>query len=257
MTRPSDAHWGLLTERSERIVRACIDVMHTVKQPYVLGGGWAVFAHAPSTPSVDCDIYVDGPLRPEAHQLLAEKGFSVGSRKEIETLELEKPSELLGTGDEDLGIPHVSFTPARLFDGRVHSVDLRLDPPLHNVPVPDRPSLAIAKMAALRGRTIGYLLSEDGAVRALLDPSTATMMSSMAQGYYLRKAGKDLYDVTVLLPDDDDRDAVRRVADEFGLWDDLTELLTKTPRPVRALAIDMAARVDAPSPAEFLQWATS
>lgn len=48
--RPSDAHWSLITERAPRIALAAIRALEAAKVRYVTGGGWAVFAHQPSTP---------------------------------------------------------------------------------------------------------------------------------------------------------------------------------------------------------------
>lgn len=49
--RLSDAHWSLVTARATRAAAAAITALETHKVQYVTGGGWAVWAHEPSTPS--------------------------------------------------------------------------------------------------------------------------------------------------------------------------------------------------------------
>lgn len=252
---PSDRHWDLVDERSYRVAAAAIEALARHEVDYVVGGGWAVFAYDPSTPSVDFDVYVRGRLDVAVVDELTSAGFRVGAQQEVEPLRLDERVELLGTGDPDLGVPSAGYVPEMLFDGRIVLRELRFEDETYEVPVPSRPALAIVKLAALRGRSIGYAMFEDAAVAALLDPSTATMMKAQSQGYYLRKAGKDLFDVSLLLRDGAEVDACRTLAERFSLWDALVERLPDTPTAVRETAQGLARRVEAPDPLRVLAMA--
>lgn len=252
MSRPGDAHWSLLDPRSEQVVRRALDALRAHAQDHVLGGGWAVFAHAPTTPSVDCDLYVPARGRAVAEAVLRDAGLEVGAQREVELLGLEEPAEFLGFGDEDLGLPGVAFVPERLFEGRRVGCDLALTPPLRGVVVPDRPALAVAKLAALRGRSLGYLAHADGRARMLLGPALVPLMLSLAPSYYLRKASKDLFDASLLLPDEESLAALRGLAEAHGLSDAVRTTLAEVPGDVVGLADELAERVGRPPPSAWL-----
>lgn len=250
--RPSDLHWTLISERSYRIAAEAIRCLQRHNVNYVLSGGWAVFVYDPSTPSVDFDAFLsNGFPKPVADDLTA-MGFQIGARQEIEALPLDEPCELLGTGDPDLGIPHLSYIPAKLFKDNIEERPLQLGGETFTVPVPARAALAITKLGALRARSIGYAMFEDAAVLALLDPSTATTMKALPQGYFRRKAGKDLFDVSLLLANEENLIACRNLASRFGLWSSLAERLGQTSPAIVATARDMATRVGARDPSRLL-----
>lgn len=251
--RLSDAHWSLVTARATRAAAAAITALETHKVQYVTGGGWAVWAHEPSTPSVDYDAFLSNGFPPNVVADLARQGFQIGPRREIEALELDAPSELLGSGDPDLGETPLSFVPARIFRNELERKRLRVGDAMLETTVPTAPALAVTKLAALRGRSIGYAMHEDAAVLALLDRSTANMMRTLPQSYYYRKAGKDLFDVSLLLSSPERVETCRRIADSEGVWKGLVERLPATPALLLRLARDMAARVGRPDPAFVLR----
>ncbi|HVL87099.1 MAG TPA: hypothetical protein VM681_03690 [Candidatus Thermoplasmatota archaeon] len=161
--------------------------------------------------------------------------------------------ELLGTGDTDLGIPFAGYVPRKLFAGRLQQRDLRVDPPISNVVVPDRESLALVKLAALRDRSLAYRALEDGATMALLDPSRANLIRALSQGYFLRKAGKDLFDMSVLVPEKRQIAECLALADRHGILDAIRRWLGKVPAPILDFASDAAARTEQSDPAAWLR----
>lgn len=251
--RDSDAHWALLGARSGRIAAAAIRVLEKHKCRYVTGGGWAVFAHDPVTPSADYDAFLPNGFPKPVRDELTNAGFRIGPREEIEALELDRPNELLGSGDPDLGVPLRSFVPANVFEGKLVRKEVTIDMETLETAVPAPPALAITKLAALRARSIGFSMFEDGAVLALLDPSTATMMRALPQSYYFRKAGKDLFDISLLLSSSNRIRDCRRLAEKNGVWDALIERLPETPPLLLRMAKDLARRVDRPDPSFVLR----
>lgn len=99
MTRPSDLHWSLLDERAFRVVRETVESVRSLRGDYLLAGGWAVDAHAPVVPSVDCDLYLRGAPGTELEADLRGRGLTLGPQAEVEFLRLDEPAEFLGFGD--------------------------------------------------------------------------------------------------------------------------------------------------------------
>lgn len=249
MARPGDVHWDLLRSRSEDVVRAVLDAVQAAGRPCILGGGWAVFAHVPSVPSVDCDVYADPAARQTLQGPLEARGLAVGSGREVELLPLESPQELLGTGDPDLQIPSAAYVPERLFQGRVVRAVLRLGDASLPVRVPAPAALLVVKLCAFRDRALAYRALEDGRALALLGPSVATVVRSFPQSYFLRKAAKDLADCGLLLgafaaagPE------ARGLAAEHGVWNAVVDGCREPPDAVLDVARDVADRVDFPDP---------
>ena len=153
MTRPSDNHWSLLTPAQKRKTRIILETLATEKVRYVLGGGWAVYAHEASTPSIDCDVFMKGSLPKRVAARLEDEGVRVGAQADLELLPLHAAMELLGTGEEDLGIAPVSYVPSMVFKGRLEPRPLSLDKTVKDVPVPDRIALAVTRPQ--RSRRVG------------------------------------------------------------------------------------------------------
>lgn len=253
MSRPSDLHWSLIDERAFQVVRTAVATVADAEPGYVLGGGWGVYAHAPVVPSVDCDIYLRTAAAATLGAKLRAQGLVVAPLGDVEFLDPDTPAEFLGFGDPDLGIPPVAFTPRDLLEGHVEERDLPLEPPLQRVRVPSAPALAVAKAAALRGRSLGYLAHADGRARMLLGPERVPMMLSLSPTYYLRKAGKDLFDLSLLLAEDLARTSFRGLVRAAGLEAALRDTLREVPGPVVTMADDLGERAGKPAPSAWLR----
>lgn len=254
--RPSDSHWGLITTAQAQTAHFVLLTLIKDNVDFVLGGGWAVWAHEPSTPSVDLDIYVaasvipklKGLLRPHRITLGAPKSVEAQQRGSVDAMRLDEPSERLGTGDPELYQESVSYLPTKLFDGRVHPHRLDLSrevalPSIAKVPVPDRASLAVAKMGALHDRSLAYRAYQDGAAMAQIGPGIWNQLQTLGQGYFLRKAGKDLFDVSVLLARKADQDEAFTLLEELDHRAIARETFAQLPDAIRALGDDFALRV--------------
>lgn len=251
MTRPSESHWSLLTPAQKRKTRIILQTLSTERIRYVLGGGWAVYAHQASTPSVDCDVFMKGELPKRVHSLLVEEGVRIGPQQALELLPLDTPVELLGTGEDDLGIVPVSYVPSKIFRGRLESRTLSLDKPVREVQVPDRVALAVTKLCALQGRSLAYRSFTDGDARMRLGPVATPQILSLGQSYYLRKAGKDLFDVSLLLSSTQDVDAAQKLAGP-AVWAAVRGEVDALPTAVREMAVDLARRVGKASPVALI-----
>ncbi len=247
MTRPSDSHWSLLTPAQKRKTRIILETLGSERIRYALGGGWAVYAHEASTPSVDCDVFMKGNLPKRAVAKLSGEGVRIGAQQDLEFLPLDQPMELLGTGEEDLGIAPVSYVPSKIFRGRLESRTLSLDKPVRGVQVPDRVALAVTKLCALQGRSLAYRSFTDGEARMRLGPVATPQILSLGQSYYLRKAGKDLFDASLLLQTPDDVDATKELAGP-SMWNVLRAEVVALPDAVKEMGVDLARRVGKASP---------
>lgn len=252
MTRPSDSHWNLLTPAQKTTTRIILENLGSARIRYVLGGGWAVYAHESSTPSVDCDVFVKGGLPSRVATQLSDAGIRIGPQQDLEILPLERPMELLGTGDEDLGIPSVSYVPSEIFKQRLESRNLSLDKEVAAVPVPDRIALAVTKLCALQGRSLAYRSFTDGEARMRLGPVATPQILSLGQSYYLRKAGKDLFDVSLLLASAQAVDETRRLAGP-DVWSVVRGEIERLPTAVKDVGFDMARRVARATPEALIQ----
>ena len=247
MKRPSDSHWSLLTPAQKRKTRMILETLATERIHYALGGGWAVYAHEASTPSIDCDVFIKGNLPKRVAAKLSAEGVRIGAQQDLEILPLDAPMDLLGTGEEDLGIAPVSYIPSQIFRGRLESRTLSLDRPVKGVQVPDPVALAVTKLCALQGRSLAYRSFTDGEARMRLGPVATPQILSLGQSYYLRKAGKDLFDVSLLLQAPLDVDAARELAGP-SVWSVLHAEIDVLPAAVREMGVDLARRVGKGSP---------
>lgn len=247
MTRPSDAHWNLLAPAQKKRTRQILETLRDARTAFVLGGGWAVYAHESTTPSVDCDVFLRGPLPARVEAALSRSRIRVGPQRELELLSLDEPMELLGTGEDDLGIPATSFVPSKLFRGRVEKHMLHLDKPVDNIPVPDSAALAVTKLCALQGRSLAYRSFTDGEAQMRLGPGTAPQIHSLGQSYYLRKAGKDLFDVSLLLSGTELLEEARTLSGP-DVWNSVRSEVRVLPPAIQEMARDLATRVGKPDP---------
>lgn len=247
MTGPAAPYRELLDPRNFRVVERALAVLQGHAVDYVLGGGWAVYAHAPGTPSVDCDLYLREPLPAQVVERLQREGLSVGPHREVEPLAMHDRVEFWGLGDEDLGIPLPGFRVADLLQGRVVRRPLALPGRTIDVRVPDAPSLSLLKLCALHNRDLAYRSFHDPRAAALLDPSRATQVRAMADSYYLRKAGKDCFDASLLLGADAAPEAAA-LAESFGVRGAVAETLRSPDPLVAEMGEALARRVGAPPP---------
>ncbi len=252
MKRPSDDHWNRLTPAQQRKTRIILETLKSRRVRYVLGGGWAVYAHDSTTPSVDCDVYLKRNLPNPILRELSDLGIRVGPQLDLEILELESPTELLGTGEPDLGIAATSYLPAGIFKGRLEQKTLRLDQVVADVPVPSRAALAVTKFGALQGRSLAYRSFVDAEARMRLGPAVVPQILSLGQSYYLRKAGKDLFDLSVLLPSVRHVQAARRIAGP-EMWSVARAEVAVLSSAVKELGKDMAKRVGKATPETLLR----
>lgn len=252
MTRASDSHWSLLTPAQKRKTRIILETLAAQKVRFVLGGGWAVYAHEASTPSVDCDVFMKGRLPQKVAAPLSAAGIRIGPQQDLEVLALDEPMDLWGTGEEDLGIAAVSFTPSEVFERRLESRDLVLDRIVKGVPVPDRLALAVTKLCALQGRSLAYRSFTDGEARMRLGPVATPQILSLGPSYYLRKAGKDIFDASLLLRSPTDVDRVRDLAGP-SVWSVIRGEVVVLPTAIREMGIDLARRVGKETPDGLLR----
>lgn len=251
MTRPSDLHLDLVGPESYGLARSALEVVQKLDVEHVLGGGWAVYAHTAEIPSVDVDLFLPLGVGERLSEGLEERGLAVGPGGEVELLGLDAEIELWGFGEPDLGIPHPSYTPREAFEGRTVETELALPEDPIDVTVPTPPALAATKVVAMGNRGLAYRSYHDGQARMSLGPALVPRLHRRAQSYYLRKAGKDLFDLALLLREDSGR--TRELLAGLGLVEEAGQIAGTVDPAVSEMADDLAERAGTSSPLQVVQ----
>lgn len=257
MSRPSDAHFDEIDDRVYRIARLALTTIDALDADYVLVGGWAVYTHIPRVPSVDVDLFVARDGQHAIRTELESEGLTTAEGGEVELLDLDADIELWGIGDPDLGIPVPSFRPADLFENRVQDRPLDLQNDTLTVTVPTPPALALTKVVALRNRDLAYRAHHSGHAGMLLGPTRANRIRNRAPSYYLRKAGKDLFDLGLLLDDPATASETKALLADTDLSDHVPTILDELASDTLDLADDVGERVGTGSPMQTVREALS
>lgn len=244
-------HWDLITERSYRIAQKTIDILDEHAVDHLLGGGWAVFAHVPSVPSIDTDVFVSEPLPASALDRFLAEGIAVGPQREVEPLDLHERVGFWAFGDDDLGVPTPGFVFADVLRPTVG--ELRLGGRIIPVRVPSPGSMALVKLCALHNRDLALRSFRSGEAGMHIGPQRMPLIRAESETYYLRKAGKDLFDVAALLTLDGAARELQDIAEPLGLMDVLFDIEGNLAAATRRYARDLAASVDAEAPHVVLQ----
>lgn len=195
--RPGDEHRRHVDERAFQAVREAVSALQEAKVEYVLIGGWAVYTYGSKVPSIDTDLLIAQVDASTAFATLEKKGLEVGPGRRIELLPLDGKNHVLGP-DFEMGDPDASYEPRELLRGRTQRMPLELPDGPIEVVVPEPPELCFTKLKAFGDRSLAWRAIRDPGVMARLHPTDRTQIREYTQGYYLRKAGKDLYDIALL-----------------------------------------------------------
>lgn len=245
-------HLDLIDDRCFTVVRDALTILTQANIDYVLAGGWAVYVHAPSIPSIDTDIFLTAPFPDRILKSFAGAGLQVGHGKEVEPLDMNDRLGFWAHGDEDLGIPLPGFRPIALLQGETMDATLRLPDSEITVRVPTPTALCCLKLCALANRDLAYRSFHDGRAGMLIGPQRVPLVHQLAQSYYLRKAGKDLFDVSVLLPIATPA-AVLAMATRHGCQQAITSMPPSIDPAVQASAMALSNHADTPDPGQILQ----
>lgn len=251
MSRPSDRHLDLVDEDAYQRAADAISALGEAGIDYVLGGGWAVFAHVPRLPSVDVDVYIGSREASAARQAVEETGLNIERGGEVELLGLDTEIRLWGIGDPDLGIPEPSYTPQELFRDHLEERPLDLEGRELRTVIPDRPSLLVTKAVALANRDLAYRAFSDGEAGMRLGPQRLGRVRSKARGYWERKAGKDLFDIGLLVSKEV-TPAARDLLEAFDLLEGVRETTDELSEQTSTFARDLADRRSVGDPVEAL-----
>lgn len=214
----ADDHWSRIDERAFEVVRLVVDTLQREGVEYVLAGGWAVFAYGSNVPSVDTDAFIASRDGDRAVKALTAQGLEVRPGGRVEPLALDSPNYILGP-DSDMGDPDLAYVPRDLFADNTQVRDLPL--PGEPVPatVPDPAALAFTKLKAYHDRRLAWNALRDPGVMARLPPTDMATVREYTEAYYLRKAGKDLYDIAFLDAHHHALAPALAIRDQFGMQD--------------------------------------
>lgn len=253
MSRPSDAHLDHLDDAAYSRARDAITALEGGGVSYTLGGGWAVYAHVPRLPSVDVDVFVPGDATQVARELLEAEGLNVARGGEVETLSLDGEIELWGVGDPDLGIPSPGYVPAIVLEGRKETRPIPFDSGDLQANVPSPAPLLVTKIVALANRDLAYRATFEGEAGMRLGPTLGNRVRARSGSYWRRKAGKDLFDVRLLLSEMGQGDTARTILDEQGLLEDVRTRTMNLHEDTVELADDLQNRLDMEEPSVVLE----
>lgn len=238
---PASAHYDLVDERCYEVVARATGMLEERRARYVLAGGWAVYAYGSRVPSVDTDVLLEGDDFRAVSDAIRSVGITVGVGEQFEPLPFDMDSNVLGP-DPDLQEPDRGYVPRKLLEKRTTRRELDLGQHgkvTANVPTPD--ALAFMKLKAYHNRELQWRAHRDPGVMARIPTMDRGQVLGKTEGYFYRKAGKDLYDIAYLLAHHTPETKVRDIAEEFGLFDDLSPLLGRAPEgPLLFFARNMA-----------------
>lgn len=226
---PASAHYDLLDERCYDVVARAIALLNERGARYVLTGGWAVYAYGSRVPSVDTDVLLEEADGRAVVAAVRAIGITVGPGEQFEPMPIDGASNILGP-DPDLQEPDRGYVPAQLLAKRTTRRELDLGQHgkvTANVPTPD--ALAFMKLKAYHNRELQWRAHRDPGVMARIPTMDRGQVLGKTEGYFYRKAGKDLYDIAYLLAHHTSDAKVRDIAEEFGLLADLSPLLDRAP----------------------------
>lgn len=256
---PASPHYDLLDERSFEAVARAVQLLEERGAAYVLVGGWAVYAYGSRVPSVDTDVLLEQADFRDIAAMMEGMGVSVGAGRQFEAMQFDAPSAILGP-DPDLQEPDRGYVPRTVLRGR--TVRRELDLGRHGRPivsVPTADALAFMKLKAYHNRELQWRAHRDPAVMARIPTSDRGQVLGKTEGYFLRKAGKDVYDIAFLLSRHATVESVRAILRETGLEADLLPLLRNLPEaPLLLFARSMADEErDEATLARLREWGTS
>lgn len=184
-------HIQLVQERrAQETARAVVETLADL--PFVVVGGWAVYAYGSEVPSVDIDIWIPRSAHDAVYgAFLDQHGVQLdaagGSEKfNLDIEYIDSPNPLFGTA--------LCYRRDEL---RTGSRDLFG----HDVDVLTGPDLLFAKAKAFHDRSRQWAISQDPerlAALRLRNPEEARFIEERGDAYFLRKAGKDLVDIRFL-----------------------------------------------------------
>lgn len=243
----SRLHYDLLDGREETNFRTCLRVLEDDSMDYVLLGGWAVYAHVSEVPSVDVDLCLKDSDR--LHRSLSRYGIKVGMGEDVEVLLPSDKMEVWGVQVPGLGLPEPSCTFEDLLENRTMTKAIELGNQSYRAIVPLPEALCISKLVALHNRSLAYRSFSEGEAGMLLGPELNTQLKGLSEDYWLRKAGKDAYDVGMLAGMHNLRlDALAELLIDVGLQDAMPTLGSQVPGVVMKMAGDLARRVGRQDP---------
>lgn len=236
MANPADRHFELVNEqRALERLRQAVDVLERAKVPYTVEGGWAVAAYDSPVPSVDLDVLVDGDLKPDiSERIEAATGIQIHAQAAQDALGIDindsrRPNGLLGTD--------LSYIPHDLLEGHVQRLPVKLLDGLR-LPVPEPAQLAFMKLKAFHDRRLQWEASRERYLLAQFPHDIRERTIRAGEGYWLRKSGKDLFDIAVLVQNHTTLAAAQAVTSK-PIWDRLQRSLTKVPAPIQQFSTSM------------------
>ena len=241
MTDQISRHFALVDElHSITRLRAALDCLETAGVHYIVVGGWAVATYGSPVPSVDLDCLVIGGLSEQlSGRIEAATGLHIHSERTHEVLALDIIDA--NTPNALITHPELTYVPRDLTEGKINRRGL----PLlggRQVPVPQAPQLAFTKLKAFHDRRLQWQAA--GGQRHLLWSMPEMLREQTllrGEDYWLRKAGKDLFDASLLCRDHTTIEEVAGIAPP-ALWHHIMPLLRGIPVPLRAFAQEMAVR---------------
>jgi hypothetical protein len=236
VARPGDAHRRLVDARAYEAVRAVVKALHG-NVPYVLVGGWAVYAYGSTVPSVDTDIFVHRADEATIRRALGDRGVDVGEGRRCELLSMDEPNNILGQ-DSDFAEPDLGYLPSALLEGRTREIEFSAGGEAMRARVPEPPALVLMKLKAYHDRELAWRALRDPAVMAKLPPGEQTQVRALTVDHYFRKAAKDLFDIAFLVRVTTLQEALMLADAPFA--EKLRAAIEQVPRPIQGFAADLA-----------------
>lgn len=239
---PADEHYVNISPQAFAVVARVLDLLNKRGTPYVLGGGWALYAYGSKVPSVDTDVFLSHGAAETVLDAVRALGVTVGQGGQFEVLDFDGYNAILGP-DADLGETERGYVPADVLRGR--TVTKTFEVHGHGrflAVVPQAPELAFMKLKAYHDRELAWRAHGDPVVMAAIPPGDRAPIRAKTSAHFFRKAGKDLYDLAFLAAHQNALDGALAIAKRTGLHDDVAPLTQRVQAPLLEFALDMTRR---------------
>lgn len=238
---PVDLHFRMVDEHSSiKRMESAIWCLQDARVDFVVEGGWAIAAFGSKVPSVDLDVLVPGGLTEEIAAAIEEStGYQMFSQETHDVLALDfvdsmHPNPLIDR-------PLLSYVPAELLKGQTEIRTIPVEGGIE-VTVPNATILGFMKTKAFHDRLLQWkAASGERWLLGGMSEENRIQTIKMGESHWLRKAGKDLFDISFLCRDDTTMDMIAASAPD-RIWTKAASALKEIPLPVRTFATTMAKR---------------
>ncbi len=190
-----DYYTGENFQRSFEHLKSVIAKLDDRGIDYILIGGWAMRAYDSPIGSVDIDLLIHERYEEDLEEIISTMKQDQKSDTIVDYEIFEGKNELWSAGP-------IGYIPADLLENAIEKVELKYGETCIRANVPSIEMLFFMKLKAYRDRNLQYDCKTVFREYQKLDVYWQREIDRFPEQYLLRKAGKDLADLSLLLAND-------------------------------------------------------